>query len=206
MTFIPAPNIVQLEMRATHWSQKVENRIMVDALIAPTPTIIQDIATIGWDWWEATYAPLLSTSVHLASAVATDMSLAEGVQFTYAPDTTTTGENNTGELPNECSLCVSLRTGTRGRSARGRFYTLSVSSDQTQDSNNVKTSYANDVANALQVLFNTLETAGYAAVIVSYVHNKVPRPGGPVYYPITSTLVVDTLIDSQKRRKPGVGA
>jgi len=41
--------------------------------------------------------------------------------------------------------------------------------------------------------------------VVSYISNKVPRPGGPVYFPVVSFQYEDLVVDSMRRRKPGVG-
>lgn len=206
MPFVPAPNIVQVEMRAIHNAQKVENRVMVNVLTDPTPAILSELAILAWDWWELTYAPLLPITVLLNEVVTTDMSAVDGGQVTYAPDATTTGENASGELPNEVSVCVSLRTGSRGRSARGRFFTLGVSVDTMADANNIETTYASALTSALGALITAIDTAGYQMSIVSYISDGVPRPGGPVYYAVSTAVITDTIVDSQRRRKPGVGS
>jgi hypothetical protein len=42
--------------------------------------------------------------------------------------------------------------------------------------------------------------------VMSRVSGGVPRPGGPVYYPITTVVSTDDIVDSQRRRKPGNGS
>jgi len=179
---------------------------MVNVMTDPTPAILQEVAIIAWNWWELTYAPLLAITVNLNAVVATDMSAIDGGQYTYAPDATTIGGNESVELPNECAMCVSLRSASRGRSARGRFFTLSVSKNQMSDANNITSGHATTLAAALNTLIAAIDTAGYVFSIVSYISGGVPRPGGPVYYGVTNAVVVDTVVDSQKRRKPGVGS
>jgi len=159
-----------------------------------------------WDWWENNHAGKLSNEVNLRGVVATSMHELNGPQFTYAPDATTTGTGTATPLPNEVSLCVSLRTGARGRSARGRWYMLSVDEGQMQNTNQVTDAHAEACAASLRNLNSIIIGLGYLLVIVSYVSNKVPRPGGPVYFPVTNAIVVDTIVDSMKRRKPGVGS
>jgi hypothetical protein len=73
------------------------------------------------------------------------------------------------------------------------------------DNNHVTTAYAGVVAGDLGVLLSDITALSKAWVIVSYISNKAPRPGGPVYFPVTSTVCIDTTVDSMKRRKPGVG-
>lgn len=205
MAFVPAPNICQLEMRAVRNGQKIENRIMVNMLAEPEAAAMMDVAIAAWDWWENTYAPLLSDTVLLTEVVATSLHEQNGPQVTYAPDATTTGEVGGNALPNECTLCVSLRSDVRGRSARGRFYVLSIADSQRADNNNVSSGAAEAFRTAVALLFVAIRAESVDPVIVSYQTNNAPRPGGPVYFSITNTIVVDTVIDSMKSRKPGVG-
>lgn len=204
MPFVPAPNIIMCELRAVNAGQKIENRFMFNAQGPVTPILLQTVATLCWDWWQLTYAPLLPQSVALVESVATDLTAADGAQFTYSPATGVTGGNLTGPLPNEVSLAVSLRSTSRGRSARGRFYVLAIPSGEMADANSVEAIYAGGLVSAAQQLINDSQDVA-PMVIVSYRTNNAPRPGGPVYYPVVSAVVTDLVVDSQKRRKPGVG-
>jgi len=204
MTFVPAPNIAMVEMRAVVANQKVENRIMVDCLAPPNPVVLSDLATIAATWWGSDYADFVHTTVQLTEVVATDMGNLNGSQFVFTPGTTITGGQGGDPMPNEVSYCASLRTASRGRSARGRFYTLPMARTSVVV-NNFTEAYVTGITTALNLLRGTIEGAGYLPVIVSYVSNKVPRPGGPVYFPITNVTSVDSIVDSMRRRKPGVG-
>jgi len=205
MAFVPAPNIVQCEMRATRNGQQIENRIMVDALSVPDNAMLLDIATIAWEWWRDEYAAVLPSSINLREVVCTDMSSQNGGQVTYAPVTNIVGGITGGGLPNEVAVCVSLRTGVRGRSARGRLFTLGVAGSQMADENTINATADSLITTAVQALINAIAAKNYVPVIVSYRSNNAPRPGGPVYFVITSAVIVDRVVDSQKRRKPGVG-
>ena len=204
MAFIPAPNIMMVEARASVGGQNVENRFMLNALHAVAPSDLESAAINVWNWWEIVYAPLLPATVLLREVVATDLTNQNGQQYTYAPDTTTVGTAVGGALPNEVSVCVSLRSSARGRSSRGRFYSLAVPALQMADANNISATYRS----ALQAAGQTLVTNNLTIApitIVSYFSNGVARPGGPVYFPVTTALIVDTVVDSMRRRKPGVG-
>ena len=205
MPFIPAPNIIMVELRCTRNGQKIENRWHFNNSAAVTPASMLIIATLVWDWAENTYLPLQSSEILLNEVVATDLTTMNGGQVTYAPDATTVGGVGGYALPNETSLAVSLRSASRGRSARGRTYVLSLSDGQMADTNNVLPA----TATAFAAAFNTLRTSAAAVAkpltIVSYRSNNVVRPGGPVYFSVTNAVVVDTVVDSMKRRKPGIG-
>jgi hypothetical protein len=206
MPFIPAPNIVQIEWRCVLEGQKCENRLMIDALGVPSQPDLAAFASFAWDWWELTYSTQITSSVLLSEVVTTYMGDPNGGQATYAPDATTTGQVNVGAMPNEVSLCISLRSNARGRSARGRWYMFGIPTTAMANANAVTSTYANASVAALQGLINTITTGGNLPVIVSYYSNKVVRPGGPVYFPIETALLTDNIVDSQRRRKPGVGA
>lgn len=206
MAFVPAPNIAMVEWRCTRFAQQIENRIHVNLGGAPAAGDLMDLAIAMWNWWELDHSLGLASSVGLREVVVTYLGIAEGEQVTYAPDATTTGALGGIELPNEVSFCVSLRTGNRGRSARGRWYVLSLTNDLMLDPNNLNpTAVALFVAdlNALRVI---IEGLGYFHAIVSYRTGNAPRPGGPVYFIVTNASAVDSTVDSMKRRKPGVGS
>jgi len=205
MPFVPAPNIMSVEMRAIRNGQKVENRVNINAMAPVIRASLEDVAIGLWNWWVADYAPLLSIGVQLSEVVATDLSIPDGEQFTYNPGGIVTGGIVGASLPNESAFCVSLRSGNRGRSARGRFFTLSVNVAQMADDNNLTAAAAGLFVAALNTLRTNIAAGGRALTIVSYRTNNAPRPGGPVYYPVTSAVMTDTLVDSQKRRKPGIG-
>jgi hypothetical protein len=205
MPFVPAPNIIMVEWRYVLAGQKCENRMMWDVLSVPSHPDLIAFATFAWDWWENTYAAQITTSCLLSAVVVTYMGDENGDQYTYAPDTTTTGDVSSQALPNETSLCISLRSGLRGRSARGRWYMCGIPIAALVDANNVSTTYASAAVAALQTLIDDVTTGGNLPSIVSYISNNAPRVGGPVYFTIETALLVDTVVDSQRRRKPGVG-
>jgi len=204
MPFIPAPNIVMAEIRASLDSQHIENRIMVDVLTAVTPTLVENVANVVNVWAQEHYFSHLPQAVTLNEVVATDMSVDTGSQFSIAPTGPFTGALTNAPLPNECTFCVSLRTAARGRSARGRFYVLALQGADVTG-NHLAAGRIVTLLADLNLLRTNLITEGWNQVIVSYRHNKVVRPGGPVYFPVTNAIATDDIIDSQRRRRPGVG-
>lgn len=206
MPFVAAPNIVQVEWRCTRYAQKIENRMMFDVLHEPTASDVEIIAQNAWDWWEANHADVVPASVSLREVVATSMHSLVSPQYTYAPDTTTTGNVGNPDLPNEVTLACKLSSGLRGRSARGRWFLIGMTTAMMANSNEADPTFAGQYAASLQQLINSFTALSHIPVIVSYRTNNAPRPGGPVYFVIESATVVDLVVDSQKRRKPGVGA
>jgi len=105
--------------------------------------------------------------------------------------------SGTANHPKETSIVVSLRSGTPGRSGRGRFYlpatgiamdaTGVVSSDTDVD----------NLGNAADTMFTTLGTATWELVVASFTKGRV--------YPVTS-LVTDNRPDTQRRRTDKISA
>lgn len=205
MPFVPVPNVVMVEFRAILDGQHVENRIMVDVLTTPTPTIVEDVAILAYDWARDHYAPVLPTICTITEIVATDLTVVDGTQVTFSP-APLVGGVNLQAMPNEVTFCLSLRSTSRGRSARGRFFWLSLVANTLDTANTLQASTANGYVTLLSLLDTAISTAGWDWVIVSYRHNNAPRVGGPVLYSVAQIIYTDRTVDSMRRRKPGVGA
>jgi len=205
MAFVPAPQIMMLEFRYIMAGQRTENRIMVDALAPVTPTTLEALADVGDLWVGNTYLGNIGGNTALSEVVVTDLTTQNGEQVTHAPGSPVTG-GKPAPLPNENAFCISLRSNARGRSARGRWFAGSLSGNDREDANTLTAGYVTDLTTALNGLIGAIDAAGFQAVIVSYRSNNAPRPGGPVYFPIVTATAVDRIIDSQRKRKPGVGA
>lgn len=205
MAYVPAPQIAQTEIRALQAGQKIENRIMVDALTPITPVVLADIAGLVLTWASSTYFLNVTNNVSLTEVVSTDLTTQNGSQISAQPSIGVAGTAGENPMPNESAFCVSLRSSARGRSARGRFYAFGLDKELVV-ANEVAGSYRTAIVGALNSLISVLDTNGYALVVVSFVANGAPRVGGPVYFPITSAVSVDATVDSMKSRKPGVGS
>lgn len=204
MAFVPAPQIVQAEVRALLDNQNIENRFMIDVLTAVTPAIVAEVANIVNVWAQAQYFDHIPDAVRLIETVATDMSAQNGSQHTIPTEGTFVGGLAGVIMPNEVTFCITHKSASRGRSARGRSYILGVNKASTTG-NVIDEGLADALVADFDDLRDRITTAGWSWVVVSYIANKVPRPGGPVYFPITSSGYADLLLDSMKKRKPGVG-
>jgi hypothetical protein len=204
MPFIPAPNIIQVEILATKDGQIIENRVMIDAFHAPSAADYAALLPQFTNWLNTSYAPLLPQEVVITGLKFTDKSQQNGPFQQTA--LTIPGSNLSGSLPNEVTFCVSLRTNSAGRSARGRFYWLGIPIDQRSGQNRVISAFRANTAGAVTGLAVSIASVGMAMVIVSYFSNGVPRPGGPVYFPVATGVTTDDILDSQRRRRPGIGS
>lgn len=205
MPFVPAPNIVQVEFRSTLQDQNIENRLMFNMLSSPSAAEIDELAVNCLAWAAEEYFPLLPADIHLNAVVATDMGEQNGYQKTLVPDPAVNGGQVANAMANQITMAVQLKSASRGRSANGRSFVLGLPSNLVVR-NNINNAHADGLVAAFQALIDDTVTDGKQLSIVSYRANKVPRPGGPVYFPVITASVADYLVDSQRRRKPGVGS
>lgn len=204
MPFVPAPNIVQVEIRMRLDGQNIENRIMVDALAPVTPAIVSTIANGVGDWVKDHLAPQLPDAISFREVYAKDLSAVDGYEATFDLSEVT-GAVIGVPLPNHVTICASLRTGSVGRSARGRLYWPVLTEDQVTN-NTVNGPTLSNIRTTLMALREVITTDLMMSwVVVSYRHNNAPRPGGPVYYVISNVVFTDDTVDSQRRRLPGRG-
>jgi len=204
MPFIPAPNILMCEVRAIKALQHIENRFHVNCGHEP---VMADIVAVNSvlstsvlnDW-----LPLLPSDLDVVSNFYRSLQTINSIQLEAPYDAGATGTMSGQAAPNQNTICISLRTASAGRSARGRLYWLGLTEDQYTSNTMGATELAN-IVTAVDTLRANLATAGYPMTIVSYQTNLEFRPGGPVYFPVTSVLAVDNILDSQRRRMPGHG-
>jgi len=204
MAFVAAPNIVEMQFRTTWDSQRTMNRIFVNVLTAPTQAICQAVANAGLTWWTGNVTALTPANLLLREVYVKDMSDINGFQASASPNPATPGSHAAASLPNNVSICASLRTGLIGRSARGRWFWQGLCEDQVVN-NTVDAGLLTSIDSALTNLASALATLGYNWQIVSFNSGGGPRPGGPVYFTVTDIIFVDSTIDSQRRRLPGRG-
>lgn len=205
MAFVAAPNIVQAQVLMTFAGQQIENRFMIDTLAAVTPLSVESVADAVWEWANTHYRPVVTGDVGFRAVLATDMSSQTGPQFTVPFPGGTVGQVDGPSMPNETTLAIALKSASRGRSANGRMFLASLARSLVT-ANNVDATFAGQCVTAAQQLVTDVAAAGYLLVIVSYIHNHLPRVGGPIYFPVVTAQVTDLVVDSQRRRKPGVGS
>jgi len=203
MAFHAIPQAVMAEVRWLLDSQKCENRIYVDVFATPTTEIISNVSDIVAGWVVASYVPHVNGAVRFTDVVVTDASNAVGIQQTTVVDTV--GSLTGAMLPNETSFAISLRTGLRGRSGRGRWFLPPPQEDERSGINLVTGTYATNRVAMMQDLIDNLATAGFRACVVQQFEDKV-RLTPPIKHHYTVASSVDLTLDSMRSRKPGNGS
>jgi hypothetical protein len=201
MTFQSVPNAVEAVLNATIASKPIANVLGFQFSGAYGQSDLDALASaidsqIGGTL--LTYMPsaLTYNNVHVRGLTnIIDLESTDG-------SSTGAGADTAEPLPSQCTLCITLRTGQTGRSARGRFYTWPATQGQTTASNTFSSGYA---AGILAFLSNTIAVAaglGWNLSVISRVNEGVVRPVG-VTYRVTAVVARNLRVDTQRRRLPG---
>jgi hypothetical protein len=211
MPFVPVPLTVAVEIRYLLDEQHIENTLYFRGLGAPTISSLTGVINGVEAWWVDNMAPLLCDTLDLVEIVATDISSASGPQLALPPVSVSGGALGQPALPNNVTLAVSFRTASRGRSFRGRNYIPVLTEGQV-----VNNTVGDAAVDGFQAAYEALRIAAgdftpeHEWVVVSRFSGvdsdkkPIPRTTG-IATPVTSVVVVDPVIDSQRRRLPGRG-
>lgn len=210
MPFVPVANTVEVELRMLLDSQHIENTLYFNMGGAPDPDQMNDLGNALITWWEDQYSTQASTSLELREVVVTSLQSATAPQISVAPAVSAFGDLSSPVLPSNVSLCLSLRTASRGRSFRGRNYFAGLTESQVSGN-----TVSDPTVDALIDIYDLLRVtpvhdSGEHCVVSRFsgvdpvTHRPIPRVAG-INTLVTSVIVVDKTIDSMRRRLPGRG-
>lgn len=210
MAFVPVPNTAQFELVQVLDGQRIENTLYAVKTAPWTAAELETECDALASWWTTNMAPIISDQVTLVTVEGTSM------ESNTAPvGANTTGTPSVGlqgtPVPNNCALAVSFRTALRGRSFRGRNFVAGLAEADVNRSH-VDATLVGQIQDAYNVLLDTftdaIDTAGWCVVSrfsgVDGSGHPIPRTTG-IATRVTSAIVVDDVIDSQRRRLPGRG-
>jgi hypothetical protein len=205
MVFVPKTDAAQVNLRFTLLDQQIENTLY---FLYNTGGLTEaEMITLGDDlltWWATEIAAPLVDDLELREAYVTDMTTQFSPAVTVTPTSAITGGATSDPLPNNVSLCVSFRTSGRGRSARGRNY-VGGWSEGSVAGNLVASGTAETIRSGYEELTKpTTFTDDWTWIVYSRFAQGNPRPQA-FTPPVTSVVLTDLTVDSQRRRLPGRG-
>ena|SRR6267378_3168258 len=215
MPFVPVPNTVEIEAVYSQDGQIMENTMYFQFPSAPTLAQITALADDVRVAIHDNLLPLLSTTIQLLRVIGTLLDVADGLQFISTTGLPAAGSDSSAPVPSDVSFAISLRTGRRGRSFRGRNYLAGLHRDSLGSSiNTITTAFANAAVAAYTDIAAAGSDAGFVMGVVSrfsgftiVAGKKVPTPRVTgIFTPITTIEVTDFTVDSQRRRLPGRGS
>lgn len=205
MPFVPVPDCVQCKIEGRIDGQQTINDLYFRSTTGPRSAAdVQALSDAIAIWYGDTMAPLLNEG--WSAVRVTSMGLSSPTPFVAESTMTGVVGGVSGEAaPNNCTMCVSFRTGLGGRSNRGRNYVPCLTNSQVVG-NLIDAGWAADIVagyNAL-VFPTSVLPSGWIWVVVSRVSGGVERVEG-VFHEVFSCLVGDLIVDSMRTRLPGRG-
>ena len=206
MPFIPVPETAEITMVYTGPNQ---NR-MVNVYHFSRPTLgwdadsLGDLAEAMLAWERDTASNHRSGQILCIGAEARDLSVQDSFVVSVAAIPPIAGAGTTPVLPANVTLAISLRTPFAGRSFRGRTYWIGLT-EGSVSGDFVNPTIAQNILAAITALIEDVpQPLNAQLVVVSRYSNGAPRATG-IATPVTSAILVDSRVDTQRRRLVGVG-
>jgi len=198
MAFQAVPNGIEIVLNAVQNGVPIVNAFNVKDTATHDAALLESYANAVLTWWRDTISDIISNSYVLQNIKVTSLAASTGPQF-ILPVTTDNQGSLTGEqVAGNAAVVVSWRTANIGRSFRGRTYQGGLDAAATDTAQTVSSAFAAGVADSFQALLDAIETVGGVLCVLSRFADKVARVTG-ILTEITS-IIVDTKIDSQRRR------
>lgn len=201
--FIPAPNVVQVELIYTLFGQSVENVYHVRCNGGFVTADLTAIVNIFDNWNNITQKPTLTGEVGLRLIVARHLNVPQGEAIERAISPVRTGTAGAGCLPGNVTSTITWTTSLRGRSFRGRSYHVGMHPNH-RTGNQLTAGAITLFTTTYQTLLNNVNAGGtYNLVVLSKRANNQWRTTA-VATAITG-INVEGNLDSQRRRLTGPG-
>lgn len=203
MAFVPLPFGIKIRTNMLLDGQRVNNIYYVDASATGVDQAAVTLAALTFDnWMEFSFMGQVSQDMLYESTQAQDWTVADGFVATALPPVPIAGGQLQPSLPNNVSLVVKHLTGQAGRSFRGRTYVPGIDESEVVG-NTASAGLTAALVSVFDTLRSDLAVNLFDLVVASFVSEGLPRVAG-----IATRIVaheVNTRVDSQRRRLPGVG-
>lgn len=206
--FIPAPKTASYELFYQFGSYFMENIFHVQSDIDFTDAMLIEGATKICLWDTAYFRGFRINGCNLVNIRAKALHAPDAPIRDFLDGGNHLGSLGGAPLPANATYVTSLRTGLAGRSARGRWYWVGLSTSHTTGAYQVSAGTATTYQTYLWTLYGELGWGGLTHpqdwVICSYRHDKAWRAEA-VNYHVISMINTDLNLDSQRRRLAGRG-
>jgi hypothetical protein len=202
MAFIPLPNGFKIELEYQLNGQAVINIYHTTSALPVNTTNLTALANIFISWWQNSQRQNFSNQMSLLTVTTTDIRVDNGLQQVVPVTVNNAGTLAAAPAPNNIAVVMSWRTGFSGRSFRGRTYHAGILNTEVSD-NLISTTLANNLLADATTLLSDLVTGGHNLVVFSQFADGSPRVTG--VGTAINQAIIDTRIDTQRRRLPGTG-
>lgn len=205
MPYQPVPDTAEVVAKYDYFGTIWINTFYYQGSSGWTITELDELLVAVGDALAANLKPLLSSFMEYVGVEGRGLRSEFDLYSSYAGGAGVGGIAN-NIVAGQAAYCVTRYSALTGRSARGRVYLPSPTTNQldSNDHNYVTVSYSNAVLSALQEVSDAASGAGWDAVIVSRVQDGVVLAEAETY-PQTGWRVRDLRLDTQRRRLVGDG-
>jgi len=203
MAFVPASNVLQVEIRGEYFGQEIENTLYFQCSSAINGTNVAAIFDFIEDEFLPDWLTGMASTVAIDELYGTDLTSASSPTYTrtFSPALNGTESGAAGQ-PGSIATCISFRTQNRGRSARGRNYVAGVTENNVSG-NNLDLGWINGLVAAYELLLGGGSfPVAWQWVVLSRFLLGAPRIAGLVQE-IVDVLSTDVTADSQRGRLRG---
>jgi hypothetical protein len=204
MAFVPFTRTIKIEPVFTYGSQICENVFHFILSFDPTPEAGETLAALVKDWWTNNMIDLVAPELILTKVKWSIMEAEDDPAGEDAGGLPVSGTGASPQLPNNVTCVVRWATGLRGRSHRGRTYHLGLMESQVQGNTLLPSVVSDLTIEYLKLKEFQVIGAPATLAVASRIADGVERTQG-VITPVTSVFI-DAIVDSQRRRLPGRGA
>lgn len=204
MAFVPSPQVCEAEIEMVWDGQIVENTLYFQSSAAMDVALMGTLAAALITWWNANIKPGVADTLGLTAVAVTDLTTNTSPAVLTPVSPTSFGAGGAQSLPNNVALCISFRTAARGRTSRGRNYIPGLMENQVNQNTVIPAVPAAFIAAYEELIGPGTFVPGLQWGVLSRRVNNADRISG-LFRPITSVAVVDSTVDSQRRRLPGRG-
>lgn len=204
MAWQRVPNTVQVDLVFLLFGQRVQNVYYVQFGGGVDAVSLDDAATTFDQWCTNNWMTNISVDCVYIGGEVRNLDIEAGSILAFAPAAAVAGGIPVAAEPGNVSFSISLRTGTAGRSFRGRKYVAGMPSTQ-RVGNTVQPIWAQDLIDSLNNLRTVLNGVNGVLVVVSRIADGLQRLEA-LATPVNAVGLADFHIDSQRRRLTGRGS
>lgn len=201
------PWVAKCVISGTLDGQLVQNALYFENLGDGSPEWnmgrLESLNAIVASWLNVDLCAVLSNQMSFTSITSTQLKEDGGLQAISPLTPPAVGDVNSEAMPNNVALCATITTAERGRAGRGRIYLAGLGRSQTEQSRVLAGPLA-AINGKLDDLLSAAVAADFRMGVYSRYYKKVKRDLGK-FTAATGFAVLDSVLDSQRRRLPGRG-
>lgn len=159
-------------------------------------TELVQLAIVFRDWWDDFYRLYATDALTLGQVQVRVLDPDNPIGYDLPVSPPIAGTNQIAEAPGSATQTISWRTGLAGRKYRGRDYAVGLGDIAIADDDRVASPFSSVLAQAAVELLTALAAGAFRLVVF--------HRGDNTYTTVVS-FIIESILDSQRRRLPARG-